>query len=199
MKDFWDERFGAEEYAYGTQANAFLVSQKHLLKPGMHVLAVADGEGRNGVWLAEQGMRVDSVDYSIKGLEKSAALAEARSVTVNTILADLTIWDWPRDEYDLVIAIFIHFPPEHRAAMHKAMMAALKPGGLLILEAYHKDQLKFGTGGPPVEEMLYTMEQLEQDFADYECLKLEHVQTHIHEGQYHHGESSVLRAVFRRR
>jgi cyclopropane fatty-acyl-phospholipid synthase-like methyltransferase len=199
MAGFWDERFGEPGYAYGTEPNAFLVSCRSLLKPGMKTLAVADGEGRNGVWLAQQGLEVLSVDGSGVGLAKARALAAERGVAIRTELADLTSWQWPQAGYDLVAAIFIHFPPEHRARMHRAMLEALKPGGVLIMEAFTPEQLKYRTGGPPVAEMLYTAPMLRTDFAGAEIVSLEETLTDLAEGPYHRGRAAVVRLILRRR
>lgn len=108
---FWDRRYDVPEYVYGTEPNAFLVSKQHLLRPGMTALAVADGEGRNGVWLAEQGLDVLAVDGSPVAVEKARRLARARGVTLRTEVADLLDWAWPAGAFDLVVAIFIHFMP----------------------------------------------------------------------------------------
>lgn len=198
MSEFWDTRFAGRDFAYGTEPNAFLVAQRGYLQPSISCLAVADGEGRNGVWLAQQGLRVLSVDSSSVGLGKAQSLAAARGVTIETQLADLLTWDWPVARFDIVAAIFIHFLPAHRARMHAAMLGALKPGGVLIMEAFHPDQLQFNSGGPPVFEMLYTAEMLRADFADAEILLLEEQHTGLAEGMYHRGTAAVVRLVCRR-
>lgn len=198
MSQFWDERYAEPGYAYGTEPNAFLVSQRHLLEPGKRALAVADGEGRNGVWLAEQGLEVLSVDQSAVGLAKARALAAARGVSLRTEQADLTHWDWPQAAFDLVVAIFIHFSPAQRTRMHRAMFAALRPGGLLILEAFTPEQLEYRSGGPPVREMLYTAEMLRADFAQAAILSLEETITELQEGPYHRGTAAVVRLIARR-
>jgi len=195
MKEFWEERYGEEGYAYGTVANEFLMSQQHRFSAGMKALAVGDGEGRNGVWLAEQGLEVLSVDYSVTGMEKARQLAASRNVRLTTECVDLTQWQWPVNEYDLVVAIFIHFSSEQRPQLHRKMLAALKPGGLIIMEAYDKGQLNYKTGGPPVEDMLYSDALLREDFAAAELLHAEHAIVELHEGKYHNGMSSLLRWV----
>jgi SAM-dependent methyltransferase len=195
MKDFWNNRFADDGFAYGTQPNRFLQSHQRLLKPGLKALLPGDGEGRNGVWLASLGLEVTSVDYSEVGIAKINRLADERQLTINTRCADLTSMDWPVDEFDLLVAIFIHFPSNIRNDMHHKFIGALKPGGQLIFEAYDKQQLDYGTGGPPVEDMLYTEEQLNEDFKDHNILHSEHLITDIHEGKYHDGRSSVLRFV----
>lgn len=198
MSEFWDQRYAEPGYAYGTEPNAFLASQRHRLKPGMRALAVADGEGRNGVWLATQGLEVLSVDASAVGLAKARALARRRGVRIRTEQADLTRWDWPQAAFDVVAAIFIHFMPEHRTRMHRAMLAALAPGGLLILEAFTPRQLEYRSGGPPLREMLYTADMLRADFASAEILLLEETLTELHEGAYHRGTAAVVRLIARR-
>lgn len=195
---FWDRRYDVPDYVYGTEPNAFLVSKRHLLRPGMTALAVADGEGRNGVWLAEQGLDVLAVDGSPVAIEKARALAAARGVVLRFEVADLLAWAWPTAGFDLVVAIFIHFMPEVRARMHAAMVQALKPGGLLIMENFTPRQLEYGTGGPPVREMLCTPEMLRADFRGTEILELEETVTALREGRYHCGPAAVVRLVLRR-
>jgi len=196
--DFWNSRYAEPGYAYGTEPNAFLVSQKKYLKPGGKALAVADGEGRNGVWLAQQGLDVLSVDASEVGLRKTQELAADRGVAMRTEKVDLTIWQWPEQKFDVVAAIFIHFPPEVRARMHRRMFGALKPGGVLILEAFTPEQLTYKSGGPPVAEMLYTADMLRIDFAGGEILLIEELVTELAEGKYHRGPGAVVRLVLQR-
>ncbi len=195
--EFWNGRYAETGYAYGTEPNAFLVSQAAFLRPGMDALAVADGEGRNGVWLAQQGLRVLSVDASDVGLRKARELAADRGVRLRTERADLATWTWPEAEFDVVVAIFIHFPPELRARMHRAMLGALKPGGVLILEAFTPEQLQYKSGGPPVAEMLYSADMLRIDFAGSEILLIEELVTELAEGKYHRGPGAVVRLVLR--
>jgi len=196
--DFWNSRYAEPGYAYGTEPNAFLVSQKKYFKPGGKALAVADGEGRNGVWLAQQGLDVLSVDVSEVGLRKTQQLAADRGVAIRTEKADLTAWQWPEQQFDVVAAVFIHFPPEVRARMHRRMFEALKPDGVLILEAFTPAQLHYKSGGPPVLEMLYTADMLRIDFAGGEILLIEELVTELAEGKHHHGSAAVVRLVFRR-
>lgn len=197
MSDFWNQRFSGPGYTYGTEPNAFLVSQKKYFKPGMKALVVADGEGRNGVWLAQQGLDVLSVDGSEVGLRKAQELAKCRGISIRTEWADLTTWKWPDKKFDLIVAIFIHFPPEHRARMHKKMLGALKPGGVLIMEAFTPAQLQYKTGGPSVKEMLYTAEMLRKDFMEAEMLQQEEALTELEEGVGHRGRAAVVRLVLK--
>lgn len=198
MRNFWEQRYSEPGFAYGTEPNAFLASQSQHLRPGAKALVVGDGEGRNGVWLAQQGLRVTSVDYAQAGLDKARALAAERGVSLDTRLADLTQWDWPRGAYDVVVAIYVHFAPELRPQAHTAMLQALKPGGVLILEAFHKDQMGYDSGGPPRRDMLYTADLLRQDFAEGQFALLEETVTRLDEGRYHVGEGAVVRAVVHR-
>lgn len=195
----WNERFSASGYLFGTAPNRFLVAQKHRLQPGQRALAVADGEGRNGVWLAEQGLAVTSVDFSPVALAKARALAQRAGVAIETVEADLGAWQWPSETYDVVVAIFIQFaPPPMRAAMFAGMAAALKPGGLLILEGYRPKQVEYGTGGPPQAENMYTRVLLESAFAGMEILHCAEYDAEIAEGAGHKGLSALIDFVARK-
>lgn len=196
--EFWNSRYAEPGYAYGTEPNAFLASKAGLLRPGMQALAVADGEGRNGVWLAQRGLEVLSVDASEVGLSKVRALAASRGVRVRTEQADLSTWAWPQAAFDLVVSIFVHFPPAVRASMHRAMLAALRPGGLLLLEAFTPAQLQYRSGGPAAAEMLYTADMLREDFRGGELLELVELDVELCEGRYHHGPGAVVRLLLQR-
>ena len=195
---FWDQQFGVQGYKYGTHPNAFLVAQAHRLQPASDVLVPGDGEGRNGAWLAQQGHRVTAMDGSAVGLEKARALAASRGVQLHTVQADLADWTPAADSADAVVLTFVHLPPTIRAAAHRRLMQALRPGGLLLLEAFHPRQLPLRSGGPKDEAMLYTLSMLRQDFAGLdECLG-EEVETHLDEGPGHQGPAQVVRWIGRR-
>ena len=198
MKDFWNSRFAEDKHAYGTEPNEYLTQQGQRLQAGMEVLVIGDGQGRNGVWLAEQGLNVTSVDYSQAGVDRATKLASERGVSVNTICADLTEWPWPQQHFDLVVSIYVHFPPVQRPLIHKQVIEALKPNGIAILEGFSKEQLNYKSGGPPVEEMLFSVEELKQDFKDLEILELEQTITLLDEGPYHSGDAAVVRMVGRK-
>lgn len=200
MAGFWDERYAVDHYVFGEAPNAFLARQGGLLPNSGRALAVADGEGRNGVWLAEQGLSVLSVDGSENAQQKAARLAARRGVTLDLVLADLDTWVWPEGEMDVVAGIFIQFtdPPE-RDRMFGRMMAALKPGGLLLLEGYRPEQLAYGTGGPSQVEKLYTEALLRQSFASMDILSLESYDAALSEGPGHDGMSALIDLVARRR
>ena len=195
----WNERYAGEHYHFGTEPNAFLVSQRHLLKPGMSCLAVADGEGRNGVWLAEQGLDVLSVDSSPVALEKAKRLAAERGATLTFELADLLAWEWPESRYDVVAAIFIQFVgPELRAQMFEGLKRSLKPGGLLLLQGYTPRQHEYRTGGPSQVENLYTEVMLREAFSDMEILHLVEHDSVLNEGSGHCGTSALIDLVARK-
>ncbi len=192
----WDQRYASEEYHYGTEPNAFLVSQAHRIAPGAHVLAVADGEGRNGVWLAGQGALVHSIDGSVVAVAKARRLAESRGVTLEIEHADVFQWTWPEAAYDAVVAIFVQFvDPEDRPEFFRNMTAALKPGGVLLLEGYGTGQLAYGTGGPRSAPQLYTADLLAAAFADMQIDVLRAYDAVVEEGPAHSGMSSLVDLV----
>ncbi len=195
----WNTRYDTGEYVFGTAPNTFLASQARRLQAGMHVLAVADGEGRNGVWLAQQGLNVLSVDASENGLDKARELAAVRGVRIATELADLGDWGWGHERFDVVAAIFIQFAgPALRDAMFAGMRQALKPGGLLILQGYRPEQLVYATGGPKQVENLYTEALLREAFAGMELLHLSSHDDVLDEGEGHCGMSALIDLVARK-
>jgi cyclopropane fatty-acyl-phospholipid synthase-like methyltransferase len=195
----WEQRFAVPGYVFGTEPNAFLKGQAHLLKPGQKALTLADGEGRNGVWLAEQGLDVHSIDISPRGNAKARALAAERGVTIQTEQADLADWAWPTDAYDVIVGIFIQvaFPAE-RARIFGGIRQALRAGGLLLMQNYRTDQLKYRTGGPPESERLYTRALLEQSFGDFSSLDISEHDSVISEGTGHVGMSALIDLVARK-
>jgi cyclopropane fatty-acyl-phospholipid synthase-like methyltransferase len=192
----WDERYAGEEYFYGTEPNAFLQAQHHLLKPGMKCLAVADGEGRNGVWLAGQGLEVWSLDASAVAQAKAKKLAQQRGVNLHFVHADLMEWQGVAAGFDVVVAIFIQFaPPEMREQLFGKLKQWLKPGGLLLLQGYTPRQLEYKTGGPSQAENLYTAELLRSAFAELELVQLSEHDSLIEEGAGHCGMSALIDLV----
>lgn len=197
--DFWNARYSTDAYIFGTAPNVFLASQADLIRPGMHALALADGEGRNGVWLAAQGARVHAVDVSPVALEKARKLATERGVTLDLEQADILDWHWPDATYDLIAAIFIQFaPPPERDRIFAGMRRALKPGGLLILQGYTPKQITFATGGPSNPENMYTAEMLRDAFGDWDIQHLNEHESMIREGSHHHGMSALIDLVARK-
>jgi cyclopropane fatty-acyl-phospholipid synthase-like methyltransferase len=199
MRDFWNDRYADASYLFGTEPNAFLVSQAELLRPGQKVLAVADGEGRNGVWLARQGLDVLSVDISELALEKARRLAGQAKVTLRTEAVDLLSWDWGMDRFDAIVAIFIQFVGSRdRQLIHRRIVEALRPGGYLILQGYTPKQLEYGTGGPPSADNLYTAETLRGEFSSLDILHLREHDEVICEGKGHCGMSALVDLVARK-
>jgi SAM-dependent methyltransferase len=198
-KAMWDERYSHPDPVYGEAPNDFLQSQIIKLKPAASVLVPGDGYGRNGIWLAKQGFRVHTVDLSPVGVERARKAAVAAGVNLKMEVADLATWNWPLDEFDAVVAIFLHLPPEARRKIHGSMLRALRPGGIVVFEAFSPEQLKYKSGGPKDVALLYTPELLRQDFAGAEIVLLEEKTTHLNEGHMHSGPGAVVQAVFRRR
>lgn len=195
----WETRFATAEYAFGKSPNYFLKSCKRLLPSTGRALAVADGEGRNGVWLAEQGLDVTSIDFSPAAQRKAKALAAERRVKVTFELADVHGWNYPNAAFDVVAEIFTQFSsPADRARKWAGMRTALKPGGLLIIQGYTPEQLAHGTGGPKEIENLYTREMLEQAFGGFRELSIAEEQREIHEGTSHGGVSAVINLTARK-
>jgi cyclopropane fatty-acyl-phospholipid synthase-like methyltransferase len=194
----WNQRYQGENYLFGKAPNAFLKRQAHLLKPGMRALAIADGEGRNGVWLAEHGLNVLSIDFSEIALAKAVKLASERGVKLNTMTADLATWDWAGGPFDLIVSIFFHADPVLRAKIFRDMKKHLAPRGLVLLEGYGLRQLEYRTGGPPTAENLYTAQMLREAFADFEILNLDDYDGVIEEGMAHKGMSALVDLVARK-
>ncbi|MBV1697148.1 MAG: methyltransferase domain-containing protein [Hyphomicrobiales bacterium] len=188
----WETRYRPPDYLFGKEPNAFLKSQASRLRPGQKALSVADGEGRNGVWLAEQGLDVLTVDFSDTALAKARALARERRVTIATEVADLTSWRWPRAAFDVIVAIFIHFEGAERDTFFANLKAALKPGGLLLMESYRPAQLDYRTGGPPQVDLMYTREILQKAFGDFAELDIREHDSVISEGTAHVGMSALI-------
>lgn len=197
----WDKMYGDSEYRYGTQPNAFVAEQApQLLTPGAQVLVVGDGEGRNGVWLAKQGFDVTTVDASVKGAAKSKALAAELGVTM-----DIRVGLFPQATadcapFDAVVLTFVHVPPPLRPGMHQAVMQALVPGGLVLLEGFRPEQRTLGrtSGGPPAVPPMFTEEMLRSDFEGLEIESLTSLTVTLDEGPGHSGLAEVLRLIARR-
>jgi cyclopropane fatty-acyl-phospholipid synthase-like methyltransferase len=195
----WNGRFSAPGYIFGTAPNAFLASKAHLLKPGQRALCVADGEGRNSVWLAEQGLEVTAFDFSPPGVDKARRLAAERGVRVRYEVASVYDWRWPEAAFDVVAAIFVQFAdPAMRSFLFERMARALAPGGLLLLQGYTPKQLEYRTGGPPHVENLYTPELLRSAFASLAIEELREYEAELAEGTQHAGRSALISLVARK-
>ncbi len=197
--DRWETRFAVPDYAFGKEPNYFLKSCRSLLPQSGRALAVADGEGRNGIWLAQQGLEVVSIDFSPSAQKKARALAAERQVAVSFIQTDVHAWAYPRSAFDVVVEIFTQFSsPSERAVKWTGMRRALKSGGLLILQGYTPKQLEYGTGGPKLRENLYTRPMLEAAFGDFHKLKIAEEEREIYEGTSHGGMSAVINLTGRK-
>ncbi|MCB0990153.1 MAG: class I SAM-dependent methyltransferase [Acidimicrobiales bacterium] len=190
----WDQRYSVDEYVYGTAPNDFLRQQADSLRPGS-ALCLADGEGRNGVYLAELGHAVTSVDLSTVAMAKAAALADQRGVTLSTHVADLAAFDLGEARWDLVVSIFAHTPPTIRRDVHRRVTHALRPGGTLVLEAYTPDQIGRGTGGPPVAEMTMTLQGLIDELEGLDIVHGVELVRPVVEGAGHTGDGAVVQVV----
>jgi SAM-dependent methyltransferase len=189
----WEARFATPDYAFGKEPNYFLQSRRKLLPRHGRALAIADGEGRNGVWLAEQGLNVVSLDFSPAAQKKARALAAERGMKVTFVQADVHAWDYPETAFEVVVEIFAQFSsPAERAIKWRGMRRALKSGGVLIIQGYTPRQLQYGTGGPKRLENLYTRAMLEQEFGDFRDLNIVEEEREMREGASHAGMSAVI-------
>lgn len=194
----WDERYAPDEYVYGSEPNEFLLSMVSAFPDEGSVLCLADGEGRNGVFLAGRGFRVTSIDLSARGVDKARHLAADSGVVLDAQVGDLAEVDLGTERWDAIVSIFAHMPPQVRAGLHSRIAKALKPGGLFVLEAYTPDQVGRGTGGPPVPELTMTLDGLRVELAG---LSEEHgteLVREVHEGPGHTGDGAVVQFVARR-
>ena len=192
---FWSARYrdAGDDYLFGTAPNKFLASQAAHFGEGVSVLSVADGEGRNAVWLAEQGCTVTATEISSVALEKAARLARVRHVAVDFVRTDIFNWDWPNEAFDAVVGIFIQFAgPDEQPRQLAGMKQAVRPGGLLFLQGYTPKQLEYGTGGPSAVENLYTEALLRDVFCDWEIVLLREHDDLIEEGKAHSGRSALI-------
>ncbi|MCT4557965.1 MAG: class I SAM-dependent methyltransferase [Pelagimonas sp.] len=188
----WNDRYNTPDYVYGTAPTGFLTDHAGMIPAQARVLCVADGEGRNSVWLARQGARVTAFDPSENALAKARALADQQGVRVDYHQADFAQWDWTQ-AFDVVVACFIQFsPPSERAEVFKNLGRAVKSGGRLMLHGYRPEQVALGTGGPPDESYMYTEALLRDSFADMRILRLASYDKTLHEGAGHHGPSALI-------
>lgn len=188
----WQQRFAAAEYIFGTEPNRYLTSRRADLRPG-NALVIADGEGRNGVWLAGQGLQVDSFDYVQGAVDKALRLAQNQGVELNAACSDWQSYPWGSATHDNLIAVFIQFVgPEDRQELFRRMDQALKPGGLLLIQGYSPEQLQYNTGGPGKLENLYTEDMLQAAFPGYEVLDSRTYTEVIEEGSAHSGQSGLV-------
>jgi SAM-dependent methyltransferase len=194
----WDQRYATEDYVYGTRPNDFLAEVVGGMDQSGRALCLAEGEGRNAVFLAERGFEVHAVDASRVGLAKAEALARQRGVRIVSEVADLAGYRIEAESWDLIVSIFCHLPAAVRRALHREVVAGLRPGGRFVLEAYAPRQLDFGTGGPPDAALMMTLEELRTELHG---LHLEHgceLEREVHEGRLHTGRGAVVQIVARK-
>jgi len=196
----WNERYASPDYVFGESPNEFVRAVADYLVAGQSVLCVADGEGRNSVWLAERGLTVTAFDFAENAIDKARRLAERRNANVDFHIADIETWHFEPARYDAVVAIFIQFlGPMARDDVFARMQSAVKPGGLFLLEGYRPEQLRYGTGGPRAIENLYTREWVEHAFAGWQMLLLREYDAVLSEGTRHAGMSALIDVVARKR
>ncbi|MDE2580027.1 MAG: class I SAM-dependent methyltransferase [Rhodospirillales bacterium] len=198
-KPDWNTRYAQADFLFGTAPNEFLRREAHRLPPASRVLCVADGEGRNGIWLAAQGHHVTSFDASSVAVEKARAWAQSRHVAIDARLSGVDEWDWAKDAFDAVVGIFVQFAdPAMRRRLFAGIWRSLKPGGLLLVEGYTPKQLDHGTGGPRDLAHLYTEAMMRDLLPEAEFLLLRSYEAEIEEGPAHSGLSALLDLVARR-
>ncbi|SFK20586.1 methyltransferase domain-containing protein [Falsiroseomonas stagni] len=194
----WDERYAGGGFQFGEAPNFYLESLAPRLRPGMRALALGDGEGRNGAWLAAQGLAVTSLDWSPVGSAKAAALAARRGVAMECVTTDASAWDYPEAGFDLVAWIYLHLPPADRAAAAAGVVRALAPGGMLALECFTPAQQGRRSGGPKMADLLWSRAIVEDLFGGLEVLELLEGTVRLDEGPRHQGPAEVVRALLRK-
>ena len=193
--NLWDERYSNTEFWYGTEPNDFLRMHANAISPGGKVLCLAEGEGRNAVYLASLGYSVLAVDQSSVGLQKALGLARTKGVSLTTEVANLENYSIPAGEFDAIVSIWAHVPRSIRMPLHKSVLGALKPGGVFILEAYHPRQLEFKTGGPPSAELMMTIEDLKEELNGLHLVIAQELEREVQEGKGHFGLSAVTQVL----
>jgi SAM-dependent methyltransferase len=199
----WNERYAEQGYAYGVEPNVFFKEQLELLNPGK-LLMPADGEGRNGVYAATLGWEVTSVDLSSSGKNKALKLAEQSGVSITYHIGDLKDLSFEKESFDAIGLIYAHFPAAIKSELHSTLSTYLRPGGMIILEAFSKNHLALreknpAVGGPRTIDDLFSVDELRKDFQGFEILKLTEELVELNEGKYHIGKSSVVRLLARKR
>ena len=195
MKEFWNERYGQKEFAYGTKPNTFFKEQLGKLNVRGSILLPAEGEGRNAVFAAKQGLQVTAFDTSEESRDKALQLAETNKVNITYFTGALEQIKLKDTSFDAIGLIFAHFPPQLKTLYHKQFIDFLKPGGLIILEGFSKKQLNYSSGGPKNLDMLFSLKEIESDFDGLETLVLDEKLIDLDEGLFHQGDASVVRFV----
>jgi SAM-dependent methyltransferase len=194
MKEMWNDKYAKEEYHYGKKPNEFYSKQIEILEPGK-ILFLGEGEGRNAVHAAKLGWDVDAYDFSTEAKTKALKFAGEEGVTLNYFVQDLNIFSPKENYYDAVIIVFLHMPQDQRIVLHKNIINTLKPAGRVILEVFDKKQIKKQSGGPKNLELLYSLEDIFEDFQDLDIITFSNEEIELDEGLYHNGLASVIRYV----
>ncbi|MBT26395.1 SAM-dependent methyltransferase [Thalassobius sp. S69A] len=194
----WEERYATDDYVFGKAPARFLTEHQALLRPGLTALSVAEGEGRNAVYMAQQGVQVTGLEFAPSALAKAQTLAQEAGVQVDFRNADVLNYDWPQ-QYDLVLGIFIQFVgPADRAILFDGMKRAVRPGGRIVLHGYTPEQLRHGTGGPPFAQNMYSADQLAADFAGWQIEENTAYEREVQEGRGHTGLSALIDFIARK-
>ena len=191
----WNDRYNTKDYIYGTSPNEFLVEYESQISPKGNVLCLADGEGRNSVFLAKLGYNVTAVDMSSNAIEKAKMLAKENDVDVDFVHADLTEFVIVQNHWDAIVSIFCHLPLSIRKQVHKNTVSGLKSGGKILLEAYTPDQLKFKSGGPQSEDMMMSIEILRNELSGLNFILADETERDVVEGLFHTGLGAVVRLI----
>jgi SAM-dependent methyltransferase len=196
--EFWDKRYSEENFAYGKEPNFYFKQEIHKLSPGK-LLLPGEGQGRNAVYAAKIGWHVTAIDLSSAAKERALKLAQENNVKIEYYVTPLEKYDFRKNEFDSSALVFTHFPPENRNKIHSLIIKSLKPGGILIIEAFSKKQINNTSGGPKELSMLYTLADLMNDFKETEILESYETQTNLDEGTYHRGKADVIRMVVKKK
>jgi 2-polyprenyl-3-methyl-5-hydroxy-6-metoxy-1,4-benzoquinol methylase len=194
MKEFWEARYNTEEFVYGTEPNRFLSDELVKLQSG-RILLPGEGEGRNAAFAASIGWRVDAMDQSHAGARKALQLAANNKLDINYVVSPIETYAFGKDQYDVVAPVFVHLASPFRSMFHSQITDSLKPGGMIILEAFHTSQLGRSSGGPRSEALLYDRKMLLEDFRNLEVLHLQEHETELNEGIFHRGSAHVIRYI----
>jgi 2-polyprenyl-3-methyl-5-hydroxy-6-metoxy-1,4-benzoquinol methylase len=197
--NFWDQRYSEVGFAYGKDPNDFLKLNSSAFIQGGKILCLCEGEGRNAIYLAQQGFEVTAVDSSTVGLTKAQAWAQSLNLIIQTIACDLNDYSLGEEKWDGIVSIFGHLPAPLRKSVHNKIITALKPEGIYLCEAYTPEQLKYNSGGPKDESMLMTEEILHEELGVLETMNKNKIEREIHEGKYHQGQSAVIQYMGRKK
>ena len=196
--DFWNERYQTKDYLFGVEPNDFIRAVTPPAHQNATAFAPADGEGRNGVFLAKQGYHVTSVDVSNLAVDKAQSLAAKHSVNINSHVGDIFEFPCPDDHYDIVVICFMHFLPDDHDRFMSLMKSCLKSGGMIIIEGYSKDQIDLASGGPKNEDMLFSRDGLTKNFSDFDILLMQETRRNLSEGPRHQGEAATIQLIARK-